>query len=271
MKEERLKEAAEEMVRTMKLVPDPEKPNELFDVEDMDEAAVLKILREAVTMIEAGDTFTDPTLEVIEWIKNPTSKTAPITKTEKPAKAQDAVNIPVLMQDVEEAARISDLKEITRTEDVFKTLRGKLSSYRDIESLRADMLEVLSNMLIEVKQADSNASLPAKDDKKTGKKKEDVKPVSVTAPVKEKLAKKVAEKEPVERKKKNAEDVYTRIDAICVTLLESKPKSFDEWSQKANALYVEKGGRSSERESSVCCRYIANACRHFDIKTPKDN
>jgi 4-hydroxy-3-methylbut-2-enyl diphosphate reductase IspH len=58
---------------------------------------------------------------------------------------------------------------------------------------------------------------------------------------------------------------YTRIDSVC-DAVKNEPATVKEWSEKADAMYVEKGGKSKLTTSVETVKWIAKVLRQFPIK-----
>ena len=260
--EKQYAKAAAELIEVMGLVPDPKKPKVLFDLESMKSSEIEALVRDAITQIEAGDIFSTQTQTIINELTNPTSEN---TKQEVAALAVED-----LLDDIMQAEKLSQLKEIAKQNAEFKAIRGTLSSFKSVDDLREKMIEVLAEPVEEVIEEKLDEEIEDETDE-TPVEEEEVEVIAVTKkkeePIKE-VEKKQRKTGPKHINQQGAGG-YTRIDSICETLKNAKPKTLKAWVQSADDLYVKNGGRTSLRESGVCTRYIANAMSHFGVDTPK--
>jgi hypothetical protein len=99
---------------------------------------LVETVKEAVGLIE-GDVFElDASKRVIHEIRPelyPELDASPETNPED------------LRQSIEDAQKLSDLKEIAKTNDVFKETRGKLSSFKTADALKSELLMVLDDLV----------------------------------------------------------------------------------------------------------------------------
>lgn len=182
--------------------------NDLLGVDmDVQFSSVEKItetLREAIVLIQPGDTVEDSTLAVIQEITPLEDLTLErvVTKTKEKYTIAGVLGIKVenaegegkkdekddtstLVEDIKAASRLRDLKDIATEYDQFKAIRGKLSSFKTVDDLREEMLGVLTGK----EEAPAPVEKPGKDS--SGRKEK------VENPTKEKTP-----KEPKEKKEK---------------------------------------------------------------------
>ena len=115
-----------------------------------------KDMEEASKELQSDDEVSDETLEVLTeiWKDRDGELTVKVCKIFRAlgivplAKetVEDAEVIPEtdeLLQEVKDAERVKDLKDIARSDDEFKAIRGKLNGYKEIDDLRGEMLAIL--------------------------------------------------------------------------------------------------------------------------------
>lgn len=157
--DKQLKSAAQEFIDVMLLTTGIEpnkKPVELTP--EMNRNDFLKLISEAIPWIEPTDEFTKETMVVIESIKNPKTteedeevkKPSFLKKKQKKVDVEEVMDkidegeiINTLEDDINEAEKLKDLKDIALAEPQFKSIRGSLSSYKNVNDLRDEMLWLL--------------------------------------------------------------------------------------------------------------------------------
>ena len=154
MTRSQLEAACKDFIYTMDLKDGPEgkkKPLEL--TVEMEEKDFLDIIKKAIPWIEPGDVFQPETLEVIDIItgkKKDENKVKPKKLKVDPkdeeidAKKDELPPAPTLMDEITATESIKELKLIAQAEPEFKAIRGKLSSFKDIDSLREEMVWLLT-------------------------------------------------------------------------------------------------------------------------------
>ena len=135
--EQQLKDAVLELISVLKLTENG-KPIEITEDTDLE-----KFLKEAYPLIEPGDVLSENTLTVIAEVKRAKPKhKKPLEFT--PEEIPDIPEQPLTMVDeINSAERLKDLKEIVVAEDQFKKIRGILSGFKTVDELRVVMLKML--------------------------------------------------------------------------------------------------------------------------------
>lgn len=226
------------------LIKTAEELNELFfDPGDTDIINVVlepdelraKIKEAVEVCLKPEDDLSKETIQVLKDLE--TDK-----ETTDPPKGNDD-----LFAEVDKAERLRDLKDIAKSNDEFKDIRGKLSSYNTPKDLRTAMLDVLDELekpeKTQEKKAEPEPTYVKNDKKKTEPK---------TEP-KEKVKAEV--KKPVEKKakvEKSKDEKFTRTMAIA-TILKANPKLDEKTGvQKADALYMKRTGLVSNLTETRC-------------------
>ena len=133
-KEEKMREAAKELVMVMNLTntiidkktgKEEKVPVEIG--EDMSYNEVEDFIQKAIPFIEPADKFSKETQKILDKLGVP--------ETEEVKQPDDS-----LVAQINAAERLRDLKDIATEYDEFKELRGKVSSYKTIDALREVML-----------------------------------------------------------------------------------------------------------------------------------
>lgn len=234
IKLDELKAAAQEMVEIMSLDEELEENTSYENAEEF--------IKSAIKLIDPKtDSFTDETQKVIDSFNQE-------VKIEQPEADVQADAYQGLIDEIEDTETMFGLKEICKTNKMFKPLRSNLTKYKTKEDLKKDMLSVIENL----------------DTKQEEIEKEEIAKVKKKVEHKKNMIKKAEKMRAAPRKK----ELYTRIDAVCETLINDKPKTMEEWAKLTDALYSSKVGRSSLRESMINCKYIGNALLHFGVESP---
>jgi ParB family chromosome partitioning protein len=120
--------AAQEMVDVMELVNNQtdKKPIKVEDDQTEDDLKTF-ILTAAKDRIES-DKFTELTEDIIKEL------------TDNPTPTEDSLADSIAIADT-----LKELRNIAKAEDAFKAIRGNLMSYKEVEFLKNDMLEILSD------------------------------------------------------------------------------------------------------------------------------
>ncbi len=137
-----------------------------------------------------------------------------------------------LAQEVEGAERLKDLKDIAKSNDEFKEIRGKLSAYKTADDLREAMQEVLND-----KEAEPEPKSEKKKDKKKDKK--------------EKEAEKEAKKEKKEEK--------------------SAAKTEKPAKEKGKAEQTKFGHRVGSQAGDIDAQFLANVNKKLPLSTIMEN
>lgn len=152
-----LKRAAQEMIDVMHLTDTDENGNEVPVKLPIDETGenYLDTIKECIEWMEEGDHFSKETVDLIEEISN-------LKKGEKLQIERTEEVLPEITLDneVHNATTIKQLKQICQTEPIFKVIRGKLSSFKNVEDLRDDMIMIMNDKMT----AMTEQELPLKDD-----------------------------------------------------------------------------------------------------------
>jgi len=149
MKKEVLVKAAKELDKL--LFKDPQ-----IDFTQSPEKLVDSLM-EASKELESDDELTKETIDVLGelWEGKDGKLTVevceifqglgilPLAKEDMREGPEDAIIVDSLVEEVEDAERLKDLKDIAKSNDEFKEIRGKLSGYKDVDALRGAMMEIL--------------------------------------------------------------------------------------------------------------------------------
>jgi hypothetical protein len=159
-----LKSVADELTEVMGLSPE-------IDT-NLPEDELLAKVREAIEQIEPTDEFTKKTQGIIDALK--AEKKPARGKKPDPEPVPDVEEDPLddLEDEINDAEKLNELKDICKGNDEFKMLRGILSKYKTADDLRDGMLEVIEK-LREKKTEDK----PTAGTKKEKEKKEEKKPI----------------------------------------------------------------------------------------------
>jgi len=158
---EQLQAAGVELDKLMGITP-------AFNPESTEEEAIAW-LTNAITFIAPTDRFTPKTQTVIDELKSEPAEEVEEVKEE--AEASPLLEIEVDPDDVDlkneiiAAARLRDLKDIATEYDEFKPIRGKLSSYKNVDELKKQMVEILAAPL--TPSGRKQVPIPEKKEKKT--------------------------------------------------------------------------------------------------------
>ena len=165
--EKELRAAAQEFIDVM-LLTTGVAPNKvpLILNKTMKRTDFEKIITEAIPWIEAGDEFTKETIAIIETLKGEKQEDSNETtnEVEETPKETNEPTLPTLEQEVGAAEKLKDLKAIALTEPLFKSIRGKLASFKTADDLREEMLWIMSGSKVPSKPA-TEQELPMEEDK----------------------------------------------------------------------------------------------------------
>ena len=212
-----------------------------------------KDMEEASKELQSDDEVSDETLEVLTeiWKDRDGELTVKVCKIFRAlgivplAKetVEDAEVIPEtdeLLQEVKDAERVKDLKDIARSDDEFKAIRGKLNGYKEIDDLRGEMLAILDGPVEETEPEEApeveeeKAAEPEYEKKGDEKKKEEPKETMKIVPKDEK---KKAEKPKVEKQ--------TRAKIFVGILDKNVPKTMTELIDEMQKQYQSGSGSVS--------------------------
>lgn len=134
---EQLKAVAEDLIRTMQLTERNENDEKvpIAITDSMKPKEIEEFIKTAMAETEPGDKFSKETLEVLEEFGKDISELK-----EK--------LVLTLEEEIEEAETMKQLKDICQSEPKFKAIRGKLSSFKDIDSLREEMMWLFTNAIV---------------------------------------------------------------------------------------------------------------------------
>lgn len=159
------------------------------------------------------------------------------------------------------AETMRELKDLAKSYDEFKPIRGMVTKYKTIAELRKAMMELLEEEVVETVEV-------VKEEVPEEPKKSEPKPkMEVVKEEEKEPAKKVEEKKIV--KTKTVDFKYTRIDSICEALKSKNPKSIQSLIEISNAIYIEKGGSDNLIESRTMANYVIKTLIHFEINVPQ--
>lgn len=100
-------------------------------------------LRKAITLLTPDDKLSKDTQQVVKELgEKPKAKAK--EEVEEPEEEEKNEN-DALIDDINAAERLRDLKDIASEYDEFKSIRGKVSSYKTVDDLREAMLAILEN------------------------------------------------------------------------------------------------------------------------------
>lgn len=163
-------------------------------------------LRKAIKLLTPEDKLSKDTQQVVKEL----SATKPIGKGKakeesEPEEEKQEEGDEDLISDINAAERIRDLKDIATEYDEFKSIRGKLSSYKTVEDLRDAMLSIVA---IKMEEGEPE---PVKETEEDPDPEEEVKPIA-----KEKKEKPAGDKpkRPAPPRKEGVGVIQTIVNAI---------------------------------------------------------
>ena len=262
-KESALRKATREIVTALgfedEVTHEPIKVDESLsdkDIEDM--------FNEAIGLLTPKDKakFSPETLQIIH---NAAPDLFLPTEDEKPADVvivenEKAEEKPAddLISQINAAERLKDLRAIALSNDKFKAIRGKLSSFKSLDDLRDALLGVLDE------------ETPAEAAERMHK--TNIADKGIKVGDAETKGKEAVKKPAAEAKKsappKEPKVSYSRVDSICDALKQDKAKTKDELVTLANTLYVDNGGTDNVKESKATLKYVLPALAAFEIEVP---
>lgn len=116
----------------------------LVVTKEMTEDDCMKLINEAIVLLNANDYFTNPTKETLRrlgWTRED-GYIKPIPKEEVKEVEIAEVEPPSMLDEIN-TGNLKALKDICKAEPVFKPLRGKLDSYK-LDTLKMEMLNILN-------------------------------------------------------------------------------------------------------------------------------
>lgn len=234
----RLIEAADEMHQVMKL-------DEKVDPES-DEKHITKWITTAAELIEPEkDIFSEETLEVFAEL----GIDVPGTDGEPEAGEEPKT----LVEQLDDVDDMRELKAMVKANNEFKTLRSSITKYKagQEEDLKEAMFELLNGE-------------PETEEEKAPAKKAPAK----KAPAKKAPAAKAPAKKAPAKKKEKAEPApsFSRYSAMAEVLKEDSDLDREDAAEKADALYCEKTGKSSNiKEQADKYSRVLQVMKVFDL------
>jgi hypothetical protein len=283
MNTKQLKSAAEELIEVLGLVDDVTKKEIVITKKTSDEEMIM-LIKEAAGEITPEDDITEETRSTIDELLAKPKPAAKGKKVAEPEPEEEEEDVDLteesLVEEIETAETIKQLKAIISNVIVFKEFSKKLNSIKDIDDLREEMLEIIGLSKGEdvededydiekisdsepkpkkSKIAPGNKETPAKKEtkkeiaakkeapakKETSAKKEKEVPVKNEKPVKEPKAPKVP-KVKKERKPNRQSFVVAAINKLCV-----KGATLQQVMEYSDELYVQAGGESNPKATNV--------------------
>ena len=143
----KLRKSAQEFIDVMKLtdtVDGKKVPVKLSD--DMQSQDYVDLIKNCIEMMEPDDKFSKETADLIEEFAN-------LKEGEDIAiEVEEEIEEYSLANDISDTETLKGLKQICQAEPAFKALRGKLSSFKDVDTLKEEMLWLLSDNKIPMKE-----------------------------------------------------------------------------------------------------------------------
>jgi hypothetical protein len=265
-----LLETARELIRVLSLTEE-DKVTPITVEDNETEEGLEAFIKEAIKLIAPTDPF-EPKFQVIIHEFEP--KLYPKAKVEEVsgddgAGAGDSPDD--LITQINATERLKDLKEMCKANDEFKSIRGKLGSYKSFDDLRDAMITVLETpQKAADKLHEKNIASKEVNEVKHEAKMDVVKPAASKAPEKKaEPVKPAAAKKPAPADKLEVVK-YSRVDSICDAIKKHKGfKDREQLAAKANELYVAAGGTDNVKESKNIMKYVLPALIAFDIEVPE--
>ena len=229
--------AAKELNKILGLEPQ-------IDLEQEDENLVVQIL-EAADLVTKQDKISDQTKKAIETLQSG-DDTPGKEPDEPPTEEGTEVGEETLAEQVENAERLKDLKEIAKANTEFKSIRGKLNGFKDVDELRDTMLDLLET------------------EEEPEEEEEKVKPVQQKPAPKPVIEKRSAPA------KRSVEKISTRLSFICQTLKSAESLTTKEIATLADTKYSAVGGKSNFKQSIRFARILLLAAIEWGIVVVKD-
>ena len=244
-----------------------------------------KDFEEASKELQSDDEVSDETLEALTEIWKDregelTVKVCDVFRAlgilpavEENKQEEEAQIVPedTLVQEINDAERIKDLKDIAKSNDEFKAIRGTLNSFKEMDDLRGEMLAILDGPAEEVPEVKAEAEkevVPAYV-KKGNEKKAEPKATMKIVP-KDKPEKKA------EKPKTEKQSGITRQDAVFMAIRKvcKKAVSINDIAEEANSVYMENNpeskGISKLQNMSNVVRHSVLALVAFEILNEKN-
>ncbi len=184
-------------------------------------------------------------------------------KDEQPEDAEVVPETDGLAEEIEQARRLKDLKDIAKSNDEFKLIRGKLNGFKEIDDLRDAMLEILDGIAPEE---------PEKEEAPKAEKKAEPKATMKIVPKDEEKPVKKAETKKTEKK----ETGITRQTAVFIAIRKicKKGGSVNDIAEEANSVYMknnpESKGISKLQNMSNVVRHSILALVEFEVLSEKN-
>lgn len=159
LSKKQLQNAYQELIDVLGLVDDETKQPVVIP-HGVTEEQLIDYINVAKGWIEPDqDTFTEETNFVLSNLNGTTdAPEEPVLKKGTLSEPPEGVEVQVLPLDdtslaseIATCGKLKDLRDIATTYDQFKKIRGVLSSYRTIEGLRTDMLEIIKDAAMQAK------------------------------------------------------------------------------------------------------------------------
>jgi len=231
-----------------------------------------KDFEEASKELQSDDEVSDETLEALTEIWKDregelTVKVCDVFRAlgilpavEENKQEEEAQIVPedTLVQEINDAERIKDLKDIAKSNDEFKAIRGTLNSFKEMDDLRGEMLAILDGPAEEAPEVKAEAEKEKAAEpayvKKGNEKKGEPKATMKIVP-KDKPEKKAGIKSTMNR----SESVMQTIRKLC-----KKGATMQEIMDESDKVFVEAGGKSNPTATNVN-RYSIQALVAFDV------
>jgi hypothetical protein len=293
MNTKQLKSAAEELIEVLGLVDETTKKEIIITKKTPDED-IIELIKEAAGEINPDDDISDETRSVIEELVNNSKKAVVPGKGKKEpepeleedededAEPDEDEDAPIendkedLINEIEDAETVKDLKSIVASFDFFKETAKKLNTIKDVDDMREAMLELI-NASVEDAADEDGADVEDEPEEiltpKKGKKvtepapKETKKP----APKKEKALKAAKEPKAPKAPKVKKEKVASRQDFVIETInaLCKKGATLKQIMLHSDELYVKAGGETNPTATNVN-NYTVQALVAFNVLLKDD-
>ena len=191
-----LKAVADDLIRGMQLTERNAKDEKVPIVitDDMESKEIEEFIKTAMAETEPGDKFSKETLDTLEEFGKDVSE------------LKENVTL-TLEQEIEQAETMKQLREIVQSEPKFKSIRGKLASFKDVDELRQEMMWLFTNAKVP-KKLPEEQKLPLEETQQ-----------QVAERLHEELEKKPVKKPKVEKAKKPTEEELENISVDDETIL----------------------------------------------------
>jgi len=138
--EKQLRLAAKELIEDVCALRDDKTKKPIVINSDMSIEDITTLFKNAITLIEPTDKFSDSTKSIIDEIS------ADGTKNDQEVAEEIAEVVELtLAEEIKSCETLKQLKAIVLVEDSFKSIKGKLSSYKKVEDLKEAMSELLKD------------------------------------------------------------------------------------------------------------------------------